>query len=149
MASAEAQERCMMQFVPTVASRPRFPSRLMRTGQYTARSATRSTGHPERATSDLQDPLPRDFINNISSDQPNREAQIPVDFYSSSLSIFLFSTLLLRLSSLDLLYLMSDNSIIRNYPDATYCREGFVSVEAEVWCAGAQTPSAAFSWRIM
>jgi hypothetical protein len=39
--------------------------------------------------------IPRDFIDNISSDHPNREAQIPVDFYSSNLLSLYVSTLIL------------------------------------------------------
>lgn len=48
-ASTEAQEKCMMQCVPTVASRPRFPLCLIQTGRFTARSATRSIDLLERA----------------------------------------------------------------------------------------------------
>ena len=49
VASIEAQEKCMMQYAPTVARRLRFPSCLIRTGRFIARSATRSIGRPERA----------------------------------------------------------------------------------------------------
>lgn len=47
VASTEAQERCTMQFVQIVASRPRFPSSPMGPGQCIAASATRSTGLQE------------------------------------------------------------------------------------------------------
>jgi hypothetical protein len=52
-----------MQFVPTVASRPRSPSSLTGAGPFTARSATRSTGHQEEAFKDhrSQDPFLKDL----------------------------------------------------------------------------------------
>jgi hypothetical protein len=58
VASTEAQERCTMQFVQIVASRPRFPSSPTGLGQCIAASATRSTGHPEEAFKEI---YPRSF----------------------------------------------------------------------------------------
>ena len=53
VASTEAQERCTMQFVQIVASRPRFPSSPTGPGQCIAAIATRSTGHPEEASEEI------------------------------------------------------------------------------------------------
>ena len=53
VASTEAQERCTMQFVQIVASRPRFPSSPTGPGQCIAAIATRSTGHPEEASKEI------------------------------------------------------------------------------------------------
>jgi len=53
VASTEARERCTMQFVQIVASRPRFPSSPTGPGQFIAAIATRSTGHPEEASKEI------------------------------------------------------------------------------------------------
>jgi hypothetical protein len=38
-----------MQYVPTVANKPRFPLNQIKIVRYTVRTAIKSTGHPEEA----------------------------------------------------------------------------------------------------